>query len=146
LRAAFFGRVGFRDPGVFYREQRVLNATSALGLLADLRELVNGTVRRSPGLTVQERIANAATTLRLPRSRVADWWYGEVRRVEAFEAYKIERHALAARQSEIARMERQLDALRAELADLAPHPSIRPGAALRLARRARARIRGAAPA
>ena len=123
-----------------------MGAASALGLLADLRELVNGTVRRSPGLTVQDRITAAAITLRLSRSRVADWYYGEVRRVEAFEAYEIERHALKARQSEIARMERQLDAMRAELAHLAPLDGIRPAAAPRLARRPRSRVRGAQPA
>jgi hypothetical protein len=88
----------------------------------------------------------AARTLRLPRSRIEDWYYGEVRRVEAYEAEIIRRHALAARQSEIARMERQIDALRAELANLAPLEGIRPAAAPRLARRARARLRRASPA
>jgi hypothetical protein len=115
-------------------------------LLADLGELVKGTVRRSPGLKVQDRITAAARTLRLPRSRVEDWWYGEVRRVEAFEADIIRRHAVSARQSEIARMERQLDALRAELAHLAPLDGIRPAAAPDLARRRKGRHGGVAPA
>ncbi len=133
----------FRERGFSLGEQRKMGASSALGLLADLRELVNGTVRRSPGLMVQDRIAAAAVTLRLPRSRVKDWYYGEVRRVEAWEADCIRRHALAARQSEIARMERQLDALRAELANLAPLSGLRPAAAPRQPRRSRPRKLGA---
>ncbi len=98
-------------------------------LLAELRELVKATVRRSPGLNVRERLRAAARVLRLPVGRVTDWYYGEVRRVEAHEADAIRQFALSARQSEIARMERQLDALRADLAEMALGNRVRRGAA-----------------
>jgi len=140
------GLAEFREPGFSFREQRKLPAANAVVLLADLGELVKGTVRRSPGLKVSDRITAAARVLRLPRSRVADWWYGEVRRVEYYEGETIRRYAVAARQSEIARMERQLDALRAELAFLDPLEGIRPAAAPRRPRRNRPRNRGPEPA
>lgn len=115
-------------------------------LLADLGELVKSTIRRSPGLTVQDRITAAARVLRLPRSRVEDWWHGEVRRVEAWEYVTIHTYAPRARESELRRMERQLEQLRAEMAQMAPLDGIRPAALPRLRRRRGARKGSAAPA
>lgn len=115
-------------------------------LLAELRELVKSTVRHSPGLIVQDRITAAARMLHLPRSRVEDWYYGEVRRVEAHEAETIREYAFKAREGEIRRMERQIEALRAELAEMAPLGEDRRRAAAPVARRNRPLRRGAAPA
>lgn len=102
---------------------------------AELEELVKATVRRSPGLLVQDRIVAAAKVLRLPHRRVKGWYYGEIQRADDWEGQTIRENALRARESEIRRMERQLDALRAELAQMAPLDGIRPAAAPRLRRR-----------
>lgn len=99
---------------------------------AELEELVKATVRRSPGLLVQDRITAAAKLLRLPRARVKGWYYGEIQRADDWEGQTIREFALRARESEIRRMERQLEALRAELAQMAPLDGIRPAAVPRL--------------
>jgi len=123
-----------------------LVAANAIVLLAELGELVKSTVERSPGSTVRDRLAMAARTLRLTPSRVTDWWYGEVRRVEAHEADSIREFARRARETEIGAMERRLDRLRADLAQLDPLDGIRPAAARRRSRRDNGRQRGASPA
>lgn len=133
----------FRRRGIPFRARRKLAAANPAVLLAELGELVRATIERSPGSTVQDRISAAARSLRLPRSRVQDWWYREVRRVEAWEDHTIRRYAMAARESEIRRMERQLEALRAELAQMADPPGLRPALAAPLRARRPARRSGA---
>jgi len=112
-------------------------AANAAISLAELGELVKATVGRSPGLTVEDRIAAAAKTLRLAFHRTRHWYYGGVRRVEAWEADTIRQNALRARENEILRMERRLEAMRAELAQMAPLDGIRPAVATARGRRHR---------
>lgn len=146
----------FRERGISLPGQRILTAANSAVLLAELGELVKSTVRHSPGLKVRDRITNAARVLTLPRGRVEDWWYGEVRRVDAFEAEQIRRYATAARYKEIARLERRVEALRAELArapsaaalsrQTGADRAVRPLAAPRRPHRDGGRQRGLAPA
>ena len=119
--------------------------------LAELGGLVKDTVKAAPGERVADRIAAAARALRLPRGRVEDWWYGEVRRVEAHEADAIRRNAGRARESQLLRLEREIDRLRAEIDALgedqvARAPRRRPPGAVDRASRNRRRERRHAPA
>lgn len=96
-----------------------MTAKSAV-LLADLRERVREIVLASPGQRIRDKVREAAETLRLPESRVADWHYGEVRRVEAWEANQIRARAIGATRDRIQRLERELSYLRSELGDSLP--------------------------
>lgn len=142
-------RVGvwnFRTHGIPLRERRKLLAAKRAASLAELGELVRSTVERSPGSTVQDRITAAAKLLGLPRARVEDWWYREVRRVEYVEGETIRINALRARESELRRLERRIEAVRIELAQMAPLDGIRPAAVPRLNRRPGRRQGRSAPA
>jgi hypothetical protein len=66
-------------------------------VLAELRDQVKRLVEVCPGATVRARLRYAARLLRLPIGRVADWYYGEVRRVEAHEADQIRYYFAEAR-------------------------------------------------
>ncbi|MGD9613772.1 MAG: hypothetical protein AB7H90_01095 [Alphaproteobacteria bacterium] len=93
---------------------------SADAVRSELTEDVKYTVRHSPGETVKARIRSAARALGLPMGRVQDYWYGEVRRVEAHEAIQIKERSLAAKQARLARLEAEYTALQKELAAEAP--------------------------
>jgi hypothetical protein len=87
---------------------------------SELTENVKDTVRHSPGETVKARLRSAARFLGLPMGRVQDYWYGEVRRVEAHEAMQIQERTLAAKRARLVRLEAEYRALRAELVADAP--------------------------
>jgi hypothetical protein len=87
---------------------------------SDLTECVKDTVRNSPGETVKGRLRSAARFLGLPIGRVQDFWYGEVRRIEAHEAIQIRERTLEAKRARLARLEAEYTTLRAELAAEAP--------------------------
>lgn len=92
--------------------------TAEAAILA-LTDEVRRTVATSPGATVRARLRTAARLLRLPIGRTGDWYYGEVRRVEAHEADQI-RHYAAERRQQLRRLEAEDRALRRRLGDLAP--------------------------
>jgi hypothetical protein len=58
-------------------------------VLVELRQIVSEIVKSSPGATHRARLRKASRALRLPIGRVNDWWLGEVRRVEAIEAFTL---------------------------------------------------------
>jgi len=95
-------------------------AYTAEAVRAEITAHVKSTVDASPGPTVKARLRAAARALGLPVGRVADYHYGEVRRVEAHEADQIRQRARAAKERELARLAAQYQALRAELVAEAP--------------------------
>lgn len=96
-----------------------MRSFTAEAVIAALAGEVRQTVAASPGATVRVRLRSTARLLRLPVSRVGDWFYGEVRRVEAHEADQIRHYAAEARRR-LARREREYSRIRAELVDHAP--------------------------
>lgn len=87
----------------------------------DIRELVLDTitgVAERGGL--KGRLRAAATALGLTFGRVRRYHYGEVRRIEAHEAFQIIKRAEIAKRDEFARVRHKYEALRLRLANSAP--------------------------
>lgn len=86
----------------------------------EMSERVQETVRFSPGDTVKARLRSAARMLGLSVGRVADYVYGEVRRVEAHEADQIRAYHTEAKRRRLAQLENEYRRLRAEVVAEAP--------------------------
>jgi hypothetical protein len=69
---------------------------------------------------IKGRLRAAAKALGLPFGRVRRYHYGEVRRIEAHEAFQIVKRAELARRAEFARKQLELDAMRLAMANSAP--------------------------
>jgi hypothetical protein len=91
-------------------------------VLVELRQIVSEIVKSSPGATHRARLRKASRALRLPIGRVNDWWLGEVRRVEAIEAFTILYYA--------EQLEQVAEADRRYLAAVRPSPGAGGGAAV----------------
>lgn len=87
---------------------------------AELIGAVKETVSASPGATVKARLRAAARFIGLPIGRVQDYWYGEVRRIEAHEAELIRARARQAKLAKLARLEAEYRKLQAEVVAEAP--------------------------
>ena len=86
----------------------------------EMSDRVQDVVRRSPGETVKARLNAAARVLGLSVGRVGDFFYGEVRRVEAHEAEQIRANHEVAKQQQLARAEAEYRRLQAEVVREAP--------------------------
>jgi hypothetical protein len=143
--------VEFRARGIVSTSpQTQVRRFTAEAVIDKLRLEVRQTVAASPGATTRARLRSSARLLRLPIGRLADWFYGEVRRVEAQEADQIRHYVRAARRraEELERrLERQYEAVRAELVDNASPVvgSLAPPSARKAAPREAAKGKRAAP-
>lgn len=95
---------------------------SAEGVRTELSAAVRDLVASTPGATVKARLRAAARALGLPTGRVTDFYYREVRRVEAHEADRIRYRAAEAKRREmwLAQLEAEYQQRRAEFLDSAP--------------------------
>jgi hypothetical protein len=120
---------------------------TAEAVIADLTLEVRQTVADAapPSATVRARLRSAARLLRLPIGRVADWFYGEVRRVEAHEADQI-RHYAAEQRKKLRDAERREARLRVRLLAAGGGAAAAGGAAARRRRASGAAGTGRLPA
>jgi hypothetical protein len=87
----------------------------------DIRELVLDTINGAPEYGgLKGRLRAASIALGLPFGRVRRYHYGEVRRIEAHEAFQIIKRAEIAKRQEFERARHKYEALRLQLANSAP--------------------------
>lgn len=95
-------------------------SSSAAQVRAECSTLVREIVDAAAGFSVKARLRGAARLIGLPIGRVTDFYYREVRRVEAHEADRIRDCALEAQQRQLARLEADYARLRERLVAEAP--------------------------
>lgn len=88
---------------------------------ADIRRRVVETISGVREGSVKSRLRAAARFLGLPIDRVRRYHYGEVKRIEAHEAFQIIQRAQQAKRDQFARMQIEYETLRLELANSAPN-------------------------
>jgi hypothetical protein len=102
------------------RKERMSFTAEAVN--TEITGLVRDIISGSSGETVKARLRSAARSLGLGVSRVADYYYGEVRRIEAHEADQIRYKAPIAQHEQMLRMHREYMAKRAKVASRTPWP------------------------
>ncbi len=94
---------------------------SAARVNSEIRGMVINTIGGiRGGGSVKSRLRSAARLLGLSVSRVREYHYNRVRRIEAHEAFQIIQRAQQAKRDQFTRMQHEYEALRLELANSAP--------------------------
>ena len=87
----------------------------------EIRELVLDTIRGfSRESSTKGKLRGAARALGLPYDRVRHYHYGDVKRIEAHEAFQIIQRAERAKRRQFAQLQHEYEARRLELANSAP--------------------------
>lgn len=99
---------------------RTMSSFTAPSVVHEMRDHVMGVARTHGGRSVKSMIAHAAKKLGITPARAENYWYGEVRRVEAQEADQIRERAQLARLEALATLKRDYEAARREFISTAP--------------------------
>jgi hypothetical protein len=98
---------------------------TAIAVNAELRRLVVETIDAGERSSVRSRIREAAKLLGMPFGRVRRYQYGEVRRIEAHEAFNIIEKTAQVKRERLERKRLTYEAERLEMANSAPSPLAR---------------------
>jgi hypothetical protein len=109
------------DREHFSSESADMPAFTAESVNADIRQHVIETIQGiRGGGSVKARLRTAARLLGLPIDRVRRYHYGEVRRIEAHEAFQIIERSREAKRARVERMRQEYEIARQALVDDAP--------------------------
>jgi hypothetical protein len=94
---------------------------SPVSVNQEIRSLVLDTINGASGVGgIKGRLRAAARALGLTFDRVRRYHYGEVKRIEAHEAFQIIQRAQQAKRDQFARMQLEYEALRLEISNSCP--------------------------